>query len=877
MDDCPADLILTATDRQARALREDYSLRRRRAGARVWEAPAVQSLRQWLQDAWTASWPAEQLLHAAQELALWRQTIERDEAGAQLLAPLAAAREARRAEQLLLRHAIDPAALAQHREDHAAFARWRRELRARMRRRGWLTAGDLYLEVARRLDDGRLRAPPRIALAGFVGEPLAAERRVFAALERAGSVLRMLPPPAQAARIGRSRHADAESQFRAIAADARRRLQGDGTAELPRLILALPDPDGRRELLESILRPALAPWLQRLDGSPRPLPWRWDAGAPLAEQPLIAVALAVAELRLADNAPALAGRVLLSSALWSDAERALTAAADLYLRDKGWPRLRYARLLEACPGPLRARFAALGECLERAPRRALPSAWAQHWRERLQALGWPGREPLDSAGFQALREWERLLARLSAMDAQLAQTGAGEALSWLRELARSSRFEPRVEYAQPLLIVKLEDAAGLPCDVLYLADLGADRFPARESASPYLPLEAQLAAGVPGAAPARLLARARELAAQLLQLAPEVQLSYAAVDERGAQIAPSPLFGAEHEWIPASAPGPISGLERAALRGPRCALPAEDPVPPMSAQEIAQLRAGSLLFKAWFESPFFAFGRYRLGVAPLPQPARGLDARRQGNVAHAVLEQLWRELGDSAELARRSSGELRARIDAALDPALAEQMPGGDYGRVQIALERARLADVLAQWMEHERKRLDPFRVEHVEAEISVTVGGLPLKLRIDRIDRVSPPDGRERWLVMDYKSGRNADPRGWNAETFAEPQLPLYASHAAAAAIGVPHVDGICFGHLKDGHPAFVAATDWRKKLIEGELQDLRDDWQQKLSLWHLRLTEAAQRFAAGEAWLAATINERSYYADLLLLANRHEEDEPA
>ena len=51
-------LVLTATDRLARALREDDSLARRASGAEVWEAAPIKSLRQWIQDQWTASWPA---------------------------------------------------------------------------------------------------------------------------------------------------------------------------------------------------------------------------------------------------------------------------------------------------------------------------------------------------------------------------------------------------------------------------------------------------------------------------------------------------------------------------------------------------------------------------------------------------------------------------------------------------------------------------------------------------------------------------------------------------------------------------------------------------------------------------------------------------
>lgn len=877
-------LILTASDRLARALREDRNLELRRTGARVWEAPPIQSLRQWLQDAWTASWPTEQLLHAAQELALWRDTVLNDEDGARLLAPLAAAREARRADQLVLRHGIDLDGLRLQRDDHIAFARWRRQLRARLRRREWLTAADLPAEVARGIETRRLRVPRSIELAGFVGEPSAAERRLWAALAAAGCTLGPLAVPPRRAQCVAQRHADAESQFRAIAADVRERLaaHADHQDVPPRLVLALPDPANRRDLVESVFRPVLAPWLQTLDGGARALPWRWEGGIPLGEQPQIAAALAVCELATERNPPALVSRVLLAAPLWTDDERALTAVADARLRDEAWPRPSLARVHAALPASLQARWNALERAIAGAPARALPSGWAGQFRTRLAALLWPGHVAADSVGFQALRDWERLLARLSSMDAQLGRTSAGEALSWLRELARNAAFEPRVEYTQPLLILAADEAVGLPCDVLYLADLSADGFPRRASPSPYLPLETQAAAGVPGADAAQALARARQLAAHLVTLADDVVLGHAAVDERGAEVYASPLFDHAALWRDHAAagcgpdpsnPAPrfVSGLDRRVARGVATELPEADPVPAVGAVERASLRPRIELFRAWQESPFFAFCRVRLGIESLREPARGLDARRQGNAAHAVLQAVWTGLRDSDGLASAiADASLDTRIAAALAPALAREMPVADYGRSAVELERARLADVLAQWLRHEATRVDPFTVAVMEGETTARIGALLLRLRIDRVDCVRHPDGSPRWLVLDYKTGTRADPRGWSADKLAEPQLPLYASHAVLAELGVPQADGIGFAHLKDGHPALSAETRWRKNLREPELIDTRDDWERKLQVWREQLVSVALAFERGEAALSRKVSDRSFYADLLLLTGR-------
>jgi probable DNA repair protein len=867
-------LTLTATDGLARALREDVSLAQQAQGLAVWEAPRIQTLHRWILDTWSSGWPAELLLQPAQELVLWRDIIDQDEAGAALLSPLSAAREARRADQLARRYRLDPSRAPAWRDEHQAFLRWRGRFEARLRRQGWLTAADLPAALTRRVENGETALPVEIRLCGFVQALPPAEQALLDALRSAGVRIEREPPRAAAVPRYR-READAESQFRAIALEIRERLRpyAGHARPPPRIVLALPDPDARRELIETVFRPLLAPWLALPEG-PRAAPWRWEQGRPLTEQPWIDAALAIAELETTGNEPATLSRLLLSAALWTEAERGLAAEADYRLRDGGHPRLRLALVLDALPPPLQSRFAALGEIVQTAPRRALPSAWALHWQARLDAAGWPGSDALDSAAFQAVREWTRLLTRLGSMDLQLGPVGAAEALLWLRELARNVRYSARVEHLQPLTILSFEDAAGLHCDALYIADASLDAFPGPARPSPFLAPELQAAAALPGSTPALQLQQAQRLAQHLTTLSSEICISHAGVDERGAALLPSPLFGDGSEWPAQQVSRIACRLELDAAAPSRLLLPATDPAPAVTAAEAAALRADSGLFRAWFEAPFFAFCRYRLGIGPLPRPGRGLDARGQGNLAHGVLQQFWSRIREQSALLALPDAELQAQLAQELDLLLPKLMPAADYGRAQQQLERRRQLDVLTQWLGHERRRVDDFRVELTEAPVELTIGGLPLRLRIDRIDRVSTPTGT-RWLVLDYKTGRDADPRGWNAERLAEPQLPLYASHAVSVAAGVPQVDGICFGHLKDGHPALVALTNWRNRLIEPEKVHFHEDWDGQLAAWRRTLEQAALAFIAGGAELPGDVTARSYYADLLMLAGRAAEDE--
>jgi hypothetical protein len=133
-------LVLTAGETAARFLREDYALARRDAGQRVWRAPRIASLDQWIADRWTSGWPAEQLLSGTQALLLWTAEIEREDG---ILSPLACAREALRAERILLDYRIDPATLPAWNREQRQWLDWRQRVRRRQREQGWLLAAEL--------------------------------------------------------------------------------------------------------------------------------------------------------------------------------------------------------------------------------------------------------------------------------------------------------------------------------------------------------------------------------------------------------------------------------------------------------------------------------------------------------------------------------------------------------------------------------------------------------------------------------------------------------------------------------------------------------------------------------------------------------------
>lgn len=876
-------LTLTPTDRLARALRESYAIAQQRAGYSVWQTPQIKSLRQWVQDTWTASWPTEQLLSSSQQLALWLEAVEAGNHN--LISPRSCAREAMLAARVALQWGIDPEQLNPWTDEHKAWLQWHGQLRQRMQAQRWLVPEDLYAIVGQWIAEGRLQLPDTITLQGFEAATLIPlEQQLLDTLRQHGQVEQYQYPALSEPTITGRQFADSRAQYRYIASMVRERLLAciDDQTRLPRILIVCPDDSNAQASLQAALTDLVAPWLRRHDGNDA-LPWRWLNGQPLNENPWIDVALAIISLDEYDNRPEVISRVLLSATQWSDEARELTARVDYRLRDKSYPRPSLQALLlelyEDEHRPLNNRISGLRDSIHGEPGKALPSDWAQHFDARLKTMGWPGEHAQSSTAYQHVREFRSELARLASLDTTLGSISIGNARKWLNELCQR-RFSPRAEHQQPVHIIAPRDLDAIRLDqdddLLVIADASADTYPGTATPTPFLPMDAQVKAGVPEARAETLLRLQQQRLQNALANSRESLLCVCRQSDEGADLIPTPLV--QVQWEPATSEDiPLSVTERMATMPNPSALPDDDPVPAVGAEE--KLHGSTALFQLWAESPFLAFCRVRIGLRPFPVAGRGLPNSMQGTLLHEALDQI---MGDhiraSTQLKALDEAALGTLVGSVLGPLMQRMLPAVEYGRDLIRLEEGRMRDLLLQWLKHEQRRIEPFSVVQHESELRGTLAGLPLLLRVDRVDEVTTELGM-RYLVIDYKTGRKVNPGGWKADSLKEPQLPLYAILGASGEHGVPQIDGICFAHLKDGHPALSACTNWALGLIDKDKPPNRfklEDWPDLLGNWRVQLEQIATEFMAGVAWLdAGKVNARGFNADYLLLAGALAEGE--
>ncbi len=179
-----------------------------------------------------------------------------------------------------------------------------------------------------------------------------------------------------------------------------------------------------------------------------------------------------------------------------------------------------------------------------------------------------------------------------------------------------------------------------------------------------------------------------------------------------------------------------------------------------------------------------------------------------------------------------------------LSAGIRERMP-----QRYLALEAARLARVLNEWLTYEAARID-FTVEQVEAPGEAQISGLSLTLRLDRIDRLA--DGS--LLVIDYKSG-DVTPKAWDLPRPDDVQLPLYAAFALGAEPGgllfakVRTGESRFVGRMRDADTTLLANLNARDALVRDPLTT------EQMQAWREAIEQLARDFVAGHASVAPRV----------------------
>ncbi|MCB1703401.1 MAG: PD-(D/E)XK nuclease family protein [Halioglobus sp.] len=843
--------LLTPNFRLARRIKAEWDAGQAAAGARVWQAISVLPLEAWLQQQWEHAVRANAVppmtpLSTHQSLEVWRQVISEQQHAAadfQLLRPAAAAELAAQARDTLLRWCLDPQSrqlrpLFEMDADCSAFLRWLTAFEQRLAECHQCTAIDCLA-----------RLPQLDAV-------LPSSRVVLVEIEQ----LTPLQEAALQALCADIRHTRAEhrGEQRLLHpfADKRAELQAVArwAAGLHRdaphttIGIVLSDMANDRVALEYLLRREF----DCLGRNYASLPVNFSTGISLDQAPLVRDALAALAMGLRQTTLTAVEKLLGSRFLdLPDAQSAVAqrlvrrlyaqGRADLVVSD-----LRDQAMAiqwgEATGTTLGRRLDAL-LAMPVLRRKALPSVWASRFCDMLGIWGWPGTQPLDSLEFQQLTRWQDTLAEFAAFDAVSKSLSLSEALALLRDCCRRQVSQPLTADSTVQVLGPLE-AAGLSFDQLWVCGMQGGGWPASANPNPFIPIALQRQQLMPHASPEREWAFSDALLQQYARANRVFHASYSR-EVDGVPEPPSALLRdfTLHEMSDPPAI-PDGWLERHCRRSVE-AVP-DDRATPLGLDSESAVRGGSGLLEDQSQCPFRAFARHRLQVEPLGTISVALPPGERGALLHEALNMLWGELGNSESLlalddtAQARIVENAARAAIASIPRRQQRRLGRAYWR----LEQQRIIALLDEWLGVERQR-SAFVVAGRECEMSLELGQLHVRLRLDRIDQLS--DGSH--VIIDYKSGQ-CSVQDWMGHRPAQPQLLLYSM------VEPDTLAGLAFASIRPRECRFVGLG--RAGIAPGIRDDLDrvvdsamavSGWPQLQRYWENTLQRLAHEFVTGYA----------------------------
>jgi ATP-dependent helicase/nuclease subunit B len=848
-------VVVASSDRAARAIQADFHRRRRVEGISAWPAPSIVDWKTLARTSWEEhNTEGLLLLNPAQELAIWSEIVHSDQH-----LPTALPSSARRlAEMAMEAHDLvcsyaprllrDTARVGWDR-DAGAFSEWLSQFNKVCQKNSFVSSCRVPLELIATLRADSV-ARPILLLAGF-DRILPIQHELFDAW---GSWQMAEPGEALAVPYFYSVR-DSQTELESCAYWCYQQLAANPGI---RLLIVTQDQARRRGEIERAFL--------RFNPSGQPPAFEFSLGIPLTETPFARSGLLLLRwMQGALTETELDWLFASSLAATAEESSALQSCVRLLRRNDlqrvQWTLesfLNQALISSVLPRDWIRRMITAQRSLKAAPHTLNPIEWADRVPHLLTTIGWRGSVPQTSVEFQAQRRWTQAIDTVGSLGFNARLITWPEFLGELQHAAEDILFAPQSVDA-PIQIAGPAESAGLTSDAIWFLGADEDSWPAVASTHPFLPLHVQREFGMPHSSHLEDWEFSAIITRRLLASAPSVQFSFA-LQKEDVESSPSKIIeqfatraqAIRPDLIPPPYDGPI-------------AVVAED----FSTKPYAggHLHGGSAVLSSQSQCPFRAFATARLSAETWDVAESGLTAKQRGQILHDVLRSIWsghrsgirthNELLAIKDLTKFARSHVKAAMEAGVPAHVREQMPA-----MYLDLEETRVVRLVVEWLEFEKKRV-PFTAEATEARRVVTLAGLTLNLRLDRVDRLA--DGSQ--LVVDYKTG-NPDPKSWDLPRPDDVQLPLYKVFGLEPlqpslfdSHGGPASGGLVFARVRTGNTCFAGRVADARGTIDSDLSGNASLVKRKLtaaeeSAWQDYIEKLAQDFIHG----GAEIDPRDY-----------------
>lgn len=858
-------LILTVNNRLSLELHRAYDRRQAATGLKAWPTPNILPWSAWMLQAYESlldsGFTQRVLLNPHQERLLWEQVVRSTKTARDLLRPNAAARTAQQAWQRVQDWQLSIEDLSNEAsEETLIYLQWQQAFDARCERDRLISSTALLPLLTQAIQQGLWAVPSHMRWTGF-DDFSPAQQALLDALQMAGSDVAPLDQSeASQGQVQRFALADSDEEIRRAAHWAKNHIAAHPDAQVA---VVSPKLENLKPRIEHLFSQIISPH-RLLPGQSGPAGFNVSLGQPLSGFPLVAHLLKA--LRLCLNTPQQLsdiGLLLRSPFIGGHADEwDKRAQLDFELRNDGLPHITRARLLSransfdvssnAHAPLLIALLQQLQEDIDKLPTEATPNAWAGHLLKLFETFGWPGNRSPDSHEFQQAERLRRVVSEFATLSRVQPHMRFAEALKRFTQLCDDTVFQAQAETTQIQVLGMLE-AAGMHFDAIWLMGMDDRAWPPSPSPNPLLPARLQRERNMPHASSQRELTFARHLTHQLLGAAPTINISHAKLDGDQEQ-RPSPLIS-ELPLIQLAEQTLVDTLiEKARITGQTEQLEQAPYCPPAEPPQ-----GGSHLLSAQAACPFKAVGRYRLKASPLPEPSHAPDAGLLGSLLHELMQRIWQQIGNSEKLQALHKQGFSALVEPLAEATLR------DFGRRRpdvftdafIRLEKARLSELVCDWLDVEQQRDHAFTIQQLEERHQIDVNGLPLKVQADRIDQLD--DGRV--LIIDYKTAEKAEPNGWLDQRPTDLQLPLYCietEQPAAALIARLNVRSMAFRGLAESDNLVPGI-----KAFAGSDETL-ENWPQLLDHWRTAINQLAEEIQQGIADVAPQDEKACLYCEL-------------
>jgi probable DNA repair protein len=618
-------IVVTASERAARALTGEFNRARQAEGLTAWPEPEIVHWNSFVRTEWERrNGDGRLLLNATQEEAIWAELVSAGEHPAALLEGPRhrLAQLAMEAHGLLCSFA--PQYLDQRRrngweQDAEVFSGWLTGFEQICRSGGFLSPGRAALELRPLLKKEVGVRPPLLAV-GF-DRALSVQSELFDAWGR----WQQLEHGERAAEIRFFEASDAQSELAGCTRWCREKLAADRNA---RLLVVTQDAAKRRgEIERAFLGGGVAG---------NSLPFEFSLGIPLSQ---VGVAKAAKNLLRWLRGPIEEQEVdwLIGTGMTGSVEeKAALQGTMKALRQHGLQRTQWtldAFLAQCAGGPGAAWAHRMRQARDRFQKseRGMqgPLEWAGVLPEVLEIAGWPGGRALSSAEYQARDRWTEALEISASLGFDGRRMQGKEFLEALWRTLDGTLYVSESTSA-PIQITGAAESAGLEADAIWFLGANEDSWPPRGSTNPLLPAAVEREAGMPHATPHVDWELAHAMTLRLLASAREVNFSYAR-QTQGTEVRPSRLI--------AQFAGKAEELAKTPAKGGLATVRFEDRsrVP----LEAGQAGGGASVLSNQSQCPFKAFATVRLGAKGWEAAEAGLTPAQRGQLLHSVMHAVW--------------------------------------------------------------------------------------------------------------------------------------------------------------------------------------------------------------------------------------------